>query len=426
MKGLLLLPALLLILLFGTPAFADFAKGSRAYKSGDYATALREWRPLAEQGDPNAQYNLGVLYADGQGVTKDYKTAVKWYELAAEQGHISAQVNLAFMYANGKGVNRDFTRAFMWWDVAASQGNKKAVEWRGEVETKLSATEIKKAKELARECVAKNYKDCGGKGVDINRTAEVSQKPRSPILHAASSSSDIYNKGMEYAVKGNFDRAKKEFDKALIIAPYMEALDLSIKTINEFKENKLKREPAILFFKGALYASKGQYRQALGNYNKALEIEPSFTNAYINRGLLYRGNKQDDLALKDYTRALEIEPTSATAYNNRGVLYRIKGQYELAISDYNNAIKIDPMFAGAYFNLGVIYHRYQNQYNQAVHFYSKAIETNPNYPDAYDNRGHVYIMKLRDKAMGCSDFSKACKLGQCKNYRTAKQHGYCS
>lgn len=246
------------------------------------------------------------------------------------------------------------------------------------------------------------------------------------ISYAKSPSSDTYNKGMEYAVEGNFDKAINEFDKALIMAPYLEPLNLSIKTINEVKENKLKRESAILFFKGALYASQGQYLQALDNYNKALEIEPNFTNAYINRGLLYRGNKKYDMALKDYTKALEIDPTSATAHNNRGVLYRIKRQYELAISDYNSAIKIDPMFAGAYFNLGVIYHRYKNQFDQAIHFYSKAIEINPNYPDAYDNRGHVYIMKLRDKVMGCSDFSKACKLGQCKNYRTAKQHGYCS
>lgn len=244
--------------------------------------------------------------------------------------------------------------------------------------------------------------------------------------YAKGPSSDNYDKGMEYAIKGNFESAKKEFDKALIIAPYLEPLNLSLKTINEVTENKLKRESAIYFFKGASYASKGQYQQAMDNYNKALEMEPNFTNAYINRGLLYRGNKQYDLALKDYTRALEIEPRSATAYNNRGVLYRIKGQYELAISDYNSAIKIDSKFAGAYYNLGVIYHRYKNKFNQAIHFYSKAIETNPKYPDAYDNRGHVYIMKLRDKEKGCSDFSEACKLGQCKNYRTAKQHGYCS
>jgi len=65
---------------------ADFQKGLTAYDNGDYATALREWKPLAEQGYYNAQNNLGVMYDSGRGVPQDYKTAVKWYRLAAEQG----------------------------------------------------------------------------------------------------------------------------------------------------------------------------------------------------------------------------------------------------------------------------------------------------------------------------------------------------
>ena len=87
MNRLLILPVLLLTLLLGTPAFsADFQKGVTAAQSGDYATALRELTPLAKQGDADAQYNLGLMYRNGQGVPQDYKTAVKWYRLAAEQG----------------------------------------------------------------------------------------------------------------------------------------------------------------------------------------------------------------------------------------------------------------------------------------------------------------------------------------------------
>ena len=64
----------------------DFQKGLTAYESGDYATALREFEPLAEQGVADAQYNLGFMYDNGQGVRRNHKTAVKWYRLAAEQG----------------------------------------------------------------------------------------------------------------------------------------------------------------------------------------------------------------------------------------------------------------------------------------------------------------------------------------------------
>ena len=70
----------------GTSWGADYYKGVFAAQSGDYATALREFRPLAEQGDADAQNGLGLMYLDGEGVPQDYKTALKWYTLAAERG----------------------------------------------------------------------------------------------------------------------------------------------------------------------------------------------------------------------------------------------------------------------------------------------------------------------------------------------------
>ena len=76
----------------------DFQKGYEAYQNGDYATALKEWTPLAEGGNSRAQFNLGVMYDDGQGVPQDDKEAVRLYTLAAEQGYVNAQYNLALMY----------------------------------------------------------------------------------------------------------------------------------------------------------------------------------------------------------------------------------------------------------------------------------------------------------------------------------------
>ena len=78
----------------GMSVSQDFEKGGDAFERGDYATALREWTPLAEQGDADAQYNLGLMYEQGWGVSQDYRTAVKWYTLAAEQGDAYAQTNL--------------------------------------------------------------------------------------------------------------------------------------------------------------------------------------------------------------------------------------------------------------------------------------------------------------------------------------------
>ena len=100
----------------------DFNKGVAAYESGDFATALGEFRPLAEQGVANAQYNLGVMYDGGEGVPQDYKSAVKWYTLAAEQGDAEAQFNLGNMYRKGEGVPKNAATAWGWYTLAELQG----------------------------------------------------------------------------------------------------------------------------------------------------------------------------------------------------------------------------------------------------------------------------------------------------------------
>jgi TPR repeat protein len=104
----------------------DYDKGLKAAQSGDFVTALKEWKPLAEQGDARAQYNLGLMYAKGMGATQDYAEAVKWYRKAVEQGHASAQYNLGVMYRDGEGVTQDYAEAVKWFRKAADQEHAKA------------------------------------------------------------------------------------------------------------------------------------------------------------------------------------------------------------------------------------------------------------------------------------------------------------
>ena len=161
MNRLLILPVLLLNLLVGNPAFsADFQKGMDAFDREDYATALREWKPLAEQGYALAQNNLGVMYEKGQGVSQNYKTAVKWYTLAAEQGYALAQFNLGVMYDKGEGVLQYYVSAHMWGNLGASNGSENGAKLRDLVAKKMTPADISKAQRLARECVKKNYKGC--------------------------------------------------------------------------------------------------------------------------------------------------------------------------------------------------------------------------------------------------------------------------
>ena len=103
----------LLSLVLAVQAWAGFDEGVAASNRGDYATAVREWLPLAEQGYVNAQYNLGVMYVKGQGVPQDYVQAAMWYRRAAQQGKALAQNNLGVMYEHGQGVPQDYQQALI-------------------------------------------------------------------------------------------------------------------------------------------------------------------------------------------------------------------------------------------------------------------------------------------------------------------------
>ena len=147
----------------GSVCAQDFNKGLRAAQSGDFATALKEWTVLAEQGDAAALHNLGLMYGKGQGVVQDYKEAAKWYRKSAEQGLAAAQFALGAMYANGDGVIQDNVYAHMWFNIAASNGDKNAVKYRDMAAKNMMAADISKAQGLARACVAKKYKGCWGR-----------------------------------------------------------------------------------------------------------------------------------------------------------------------------------------------------------------------------------------------------------------------
>lgn len=144
----LLLP---LVAIAALPVFADFQAGVDAYQKGDYVAAAKEWRPLAEQGDAPAQFNLGLLFLDGHGVPQNPAEAANWFRRAAEQDYTEAQHNLGAMYASGQGVKRDYIQAYKWLDLCAAKGNSGCASQRDQVARKLKPSQIAEAQRLATE-----------------------------------------------------------------------------------------------------------------------------------------------------------------------------------------------------------------------------------------------------------------------------------
>src|SRR6186713_3119556 len=102
-RGALALSAAAAILLGASGASADVKAGVDAWQLGNYPAAIAQWRPLAEAGDADAQYNLGQAYKLGRGVPLDLRTAQGWYEKAARQGHPQAQAILGLiLFQNGQ------------------------------------------------------------------------------------------------------------------------------------------------------------------------------------------------------------------------------------------------------------------------------------------------------------------------------------
>ena len=131
--------------LAGTAVAGPLEDGVEAVNRGDYATALQLLRPLAEQGDPAAQINLGNMYFDGNGVPQNNAEAVKYYLLAADQGSADAQIALGFQYEYGEAVPQDYVQAHKWFDLAGSS------LYRDTLAAKMTPAQIAEAQKLAGE-----------------------------------------------------------------------------------------------------------------------------------------------------------------------------------------------------------------------------------------------------------------------------------
>ena len=198
------------------------------------------------------------------------------------------------------------------------------------------------------------------------------------LSYAQSFAEQNWTKGVVYAAQGKFKEAKGEFEKALKIDPFYGPAKRALEVIEDAIGQKIKSKTAIHLFKGISYGKKEHWDESAAELNKAIELNPGYAYAYHCRGLAYQNKGRHDQAISDYTKAIELNPRDTGAYVNRGYAYQLKGQHEKAISDY-----------------------------------TRTIELNPGNTYAYYNRG-VAMKKLGNMKKACSDWKRACELGDCR------------
>ncbi|MGR3311514.1 MAG: tetratricopeptide repeat protein [Candidatus Brocadiales bacterium] len=186
-----------------------------------------------------------------------------------------------------------------------------------------------------------------------------------------------------------------------IIKYYMDAVQFSVDDLGKARNDiiSIAREggfqvPEDVYSMIAItYYKKGEYDRAIGDYNKAIEINPKYAEAFNNRGNVYHSKGEYDRAILDYNEALKINSRYAKAFYNRGTAYgQGKGEYDRSILDFNEALEIIPRFAEAYNNRGIAYYD-KGEYGRAIGDFNEALEINPRDADAYNNRAISYYSK---------------------------------
>jgi len=280
---------------------ADFHKGLTAYKNGDYATALREIKPLAEEGDPNAQNRLADMYFRGKGVPQDYIVAAKWFKLSAEQGDADSQLRLGLMYMHAQGVQKNYKAAVLLFRRGANQGDaytQSELAWMYE-------------KGLG---VPQNYKSAVKWYTLAAEQGLAEAQFKLGIMYTLGKGVTRNNK---IAVKWHRLAANQgnTFSRDLL-----RSLQKSISELEEKRKNKPKPVSSGDFQKGLDAVDKGDFEAAIKEWTPLAKKGDII--AQYNLGITYskKGPTQDFKAAFKWYNLAAVEGDSGSQYN-LGVLY---------------------------------------------------------------------------------------------------------
>jgi tetratricopeptide (TPR) repeat protein len=221
-----------------------------------------------------------------------------------------------------------------------------------------------------------------------SREGNASQTPHSDLKRSVQRSVNTFNdRGIARVYKGEYDDAIGDFNEAIRLDP---------------------RDAVTYNNRGVAWERKGEDDRAIADYNEAIRLDPKYADAYSNRGLFWKRKGDYDRAMADKNEVIRLNPKDASAYNGRGLTWNIKGEYDRAIADYDEAIRLDRRFEGAYNNRGYSWLE-KGELDRAIADFNKAIRLDPKNAVAHNNRGRAWQRKGEyDRAL--ADYSQAIRI----------------
>jgi len=166
---------------------------------------------------------------------------------------------------------------------------------------------------------------------------------------------------------------------------------------------------ALTYFNmGVDFYRQREISKAIHAYQKVIELDPSYIEAYNNLGIIYQDLGDFDKALNAYQTSIKINPRYEKAYNNLGIVLFLNGRYEESKEAFQNALDINPNNIESYINLGILYKK-QGQLEKAIEYYQKALTINPFHGETHYNIGLLYE-QLENPKMAISHYQKFIQL----------------
>ena len=213
---------------------------------------------------------------------------------------------------------------------------------------------------------------------------------------------DKLKKALEHIQKNNFKEAEEIYRELIIMGTKNHIVFGNLAALCGIQGNKnemtklLQKAISInprysdgYYNLGIAHSKEGNVIEAIASYKKAIQINPNYSEAYFNLGNVFKNKGDIPEAIASYKKAIQINPNYFNSYNNLGSIYREDGNIKAAINSFHAAIKLNPNYTDAHYNLGNSLQA-QGDLEQAFISYQKAIQLNPNFADAHNNLGIIF------------------------------------